>query len=182
MTLHDCNRLPPPAIGCNRPFPSLSASSNAEKTEKRRRGDLATMALDPTDAALTEKIIGAAIEVHREFGCGLKEEAYEAALCWELAQRGLKFERQAPCPVIYKGMVLSDFDEHPKRIDILVENRIVVELKAVSRNDPVFAAQCLTYLKMRHLRTGLVLNFGFPVLKDGITHVVNPSALPRPSH
>ena len=122
---------------------------------------------------LTEKIIGAAIEVHREFGCGLKEDAYEAALCWELKQLGLRVKRQVPCPVIYKGVVLSEEDDHPKRIDILVEDRIVVELKAVPRNDSVFAAQCLTYLKMLNLEVGLVLNFGFPTLKQGIRHVLN---------
>ena len=128
---------------------------------------------------LTEQIIGAAIEVHREFGCGLKEEAYEAALCWELKQRGLKVERQVPCPVVYKGVVLSENDEHPKRIDLLVEGQVVVELKALSRNDPVFAAQCLTYLKMKKLEVGLVLNFGFPTLKEGVRHVIN--SISRPS-
>ena len=128
---------------------------------------------------LTEQIIGAAIEVHREFGCGLKEEAYEAALCWELKQRGLKVERQVPCPVVYKGVVLSENDEHPKRIDLLVEDQVVVELKALSRNDPVFAAQCLTYLKMKKLEVGLVLNFGFPTLKEGVRHVIN--SISRPS-
>ena len=127
------------------------------------------------ESELTDQIIGAAIEVHREFGCGLKEDAYEAALCWELRQRGLKVVRQVPCPVIYKGIVLSEEDEHPKRIDLLVEDRVVVEMKAVARNDPVFAAQCLTYLKMLNLQAGLVLNFGFPTLKEGIRHVANTS-------
>ena len=125
------------------------------------------------ESELTERIIGAAIEVHREMGCGLKEEAYEAALCWELRQQGLEVARQVPCPVVYKGIVLSEGDEHPKRIDLLVEGRVVVELKAVSRNDPVFAAQCLTYLRMKGLGVGLVLNFGFPTLKEGVRHVVN---------
>ena len=122
---------------------------------------------------MTKVIIASAIEVHREFGCGLKEEAYEAALAWELGQHGLKVERQVPCPVVYKGMVLCERDEHPKRIDMIVEDKVVVELKAVSRDEPVFAAQCLTYLKMMNLQVGLVLNFGFPTLKEGIRHVLN---------
>ena len=168
---------------------------NAEEAENGRSGDedlsrppllhssvssALGNAFNGDDAELTRKIIGAAIEVHREFGCGLKEDAYEAALSWELRNAGLNAARQVPCPVIYKGMVLSERDEHAKRIDILVEDRVVVELKAVSRKEPVFAAQCLTYLKMMNLRTGLVLNFGFPTLKEGITHVVNPSAKPPP--
>lgn len=128
---------------------------------------------------LTERIIGAVIEVHRELSCGLKEEAYEAALCWELQQRGLKVERQVPCPVVYKGIVLSDTDEHPKRIDLLVEGRIVVELKAVPRTDSIFFSQCLTYLKMLNLEVGLVLNFGYPTLKEGIRHVLNTPPLKR---
>lgn len=139
------------------------------------------MALSENQRQLTDKIIGAAIEVHRELGCGLKEEAYEAALAWELRQRGLAVERQVPCPVVYKGIVLCEHDEHPKRIDLLVENSIVVELKAVSRNDPVFAAQCLTYLKMKNLQVGLVLNFGFPTLKEGIRHVLNDRPRPAPA-
>ena len=128
---------------------------------------------DLKESALTEQIIGSAIEVHRELGCGLKEEVYEAALCWELQQRGLKVLRQVPCPVVYKGMILSERDEHPKRIDLLVEDKVVVELKAVSRSEPVFKAQCLTYLRMMNLEVGLVLNFGFKTMKEGIGHVVN---------
>ena len=128
---------------------------------------------DGPDSELTGKIIGCAIEVHRHFGCGLKEEAYEIALCWELRQLDLKVERQKACPVIYKGMDLSQENERPRRIDILVEDRIVVECKALPSNDYVFKAQCLTYLKMLNLRVGLVLNFGLPTLKAGIQHVIN---------
>ena len=131
---------------------------------------------------LTERIIGAAIEVHRELGCGLKEEAYEAALRRELQQRGLRAERQVPCPVVYKGVVLSEADEHPKRIDLLVEGRIVVELKAVPRTDSLFLSQCLTYLKMLNLEVGLVLNFGCPTLKEGIRHVLNTQSPKRIQH
>ena len=125
---------------------------------------------------LTSKIINAAIEVHSEFGCGLKEEAYEAVLAWELSQRGHKVLRQVPCPVIYKGKVFCQDDEHPKRIDILVDDKIIMELKAVCTKHPVFAAQCRTYLRMLDLPTGLVLNFGFPSMREGIEHVSNPRA------
>ena len=127
---------------------------------------------------LTGEIINAAIEVHTELGCGLKEEAYEAALAWELTQRGHKVLRQVPCPVVYKGNVFCQDDEHPKRIDLLVDDKIVVELKAVCTRHPVFAAQCRTYLRMLALPAGLVLNFGFPSLRDGIEHVSNPKATP----
>ncbi|MBR1870245.1 MAG: GxxExxY protein [Kiritimatiellae bacterium] len=127
-------------------------------------------------ADLTGKIINAAIEVHTELGCGLKEDAYEAALAWELAHRGHKVLRQVPCPVIYKGNVFCQGDEHPKRIDLLVDDKVVVELKAVCSKHPVFAAQCRTYLRMLNLPAGLVLNFGFPSLKEGIEHVANPKA------
>ncbi|MBR4612378.1 MAG: GxxExxY protein [Kiritimatiellae bacterium] len=139
------------------------------------------MEFQGNQSELTKTIIAAAIEVHREFGCGLKEEAYEAALAWELGQRGLKVERQVPCPVVYKGIVLCEHDEHPKRIDMVVEGKVVVELKAVSRDEPVFAAQCLTYLKMKKLQVGLVLNFGFPTLKEGIRHVLNDRVSVAPS-
>jgi iron complex transport system substrate-binding protein len=133
---------------------------------------------------LTEKIISAAIDVHRELGCGLKEEAYEAVLAWELGQRGFKVERQVPCSVVYKGHVFCQNDEHPKRIDLLVEDKIVVEIKALPIKHPVFAYQCRTYLYMMNLPVGLVLNFGFPTLKEGLEHVdnfkaSNPPNLPR---
>ena len=127
-------------------------------------------------ADLTGKIINAAIEVHNELGCGLKEEAYEAALEWELAHRGHKVLRQVACPVIYKGNVFCLDDEHPKRVDLLVDDKVVVELKAVCSKQSVFAAQCRTYLRMLNLPVGLVLNFGFPTLKEGIEHVSNSKA------
>lgn len=140
------------------------------------RGEIDTMAAvgyNGPEKELTGTIIKCAIEVHRHFGCGLKEEAYEIALCWELRQLGLKIERQKACPVIYKGIDLSHENERPRRIDILVEDRIVVECKALPSNEYIFKAQCLTYLKMLKLRVGLVLNFGLPTLKAGIQHVIN---------
>lgn len=125
------------------------------------------------ESELTGRIIECAIEVHRYFGCGLKEDAYESALCWELHQLGLKIERQKPCPVIYKGIDFTRENAYPRRIDILVDDKVVVECKALPTNDYIFKAQCLTYLKMLDLRVGLVLNFGLPTLKAGIQHVIN---------
>ena len=125
---------------------------------------------------LTDKIIGLAIEVHKEYGGpGLKESAYEAALEWELKQHGIKVLRQQPVPIVYKGHRFEQNDETPKRYDLLVDDRVVVECKAVSKvsRDEAFRAQCKTYLKMLGLRVGLVLNFGRPTLKEGIDRVIN---------
>ena len=121
---------------------------------------------------ITERIIGFAIEVHREFGGpGLKESAYESALEWELKNAGMKVVRQKEIPIVYKGHDMSD-PEHPLRIDILVDDLIVVECKAGAYN-PVYAAQCLTYLRLKKLKTGLVINFGLPRLVDGVERVSN---------
>lgn len=127
---------------------------------------------------ITERIIGFAIEVHREFGGpGLKESAYESALEWELKNAGMKVVRQKEIPIVYKGHVFEEDDEHPKRLDLLVEDSVVVECKAVSAKakDEVFRAQCKTYLKMLGLRVGLVINFGRPTIKEGVDRVVNES-------
>ncbi len=131
---------------------------------------------DLPENELTEKIIGLAIEVHKEYGGpGLKESAYEAALEWELKAHGLKVERQKPVPIVYKGNVFESDDEHPKKFDLLVEKRVIVECKAVSKTakDETFRAQCKTYLKMLGLRVGLVLNFGRPTIKEGVDRVIN---------
>jgi len=123
--------------------------------------------------ALTEKIIGAAIEVHRELGGpGLLENVYETAFCKELTIAGLNFKRQSECPIFYKGEEIGD-PSHPLRIDVLVEDAVVVECKAVAQNNPVFAAQCLTYLRLKNLPLGLVINFGLPTLIQGVDRVVN---------
>ena len=160
------------------PTPAFSPEHPNSQQRKQQPGRATVY--DGVHADLTGKIINAAIEVHTELGCGLKEDAYEAALAWELTQRGHKVLRQVPCPVVYKGNVFCQDDEHPKRIDLLVDDRIVVELKAVCTRHPVFAAQCRTYLRMLNLPAGLVLNFGFPSLREGIEHVSNPKATPSP--
>ena len=100
-------------------------------------------------------------------GPGLLESIYEKALCHEFKLNNIKFVNQLVVPIIYKGVTLG---EH--RIDILVENEIVVELKAVDRFDPVFAAQLLSYLRLTKKKLGLLINFNVPVLKDGIKRII----------
>ncbi|MEW6251849.1 MAG: GxxExxY protein [Planctomycetota bacterium] len=118
---------------------------------------------------LSGKVIGLAIEVHRHLGPGLLESADEQCLCWELAHAGLTFRRQAEIPVVYKQMPL----DLGFWADVIVEGTLLVELKAVEAILPVHKAQLLTYLKLSGLKTGLLLNFNTPALKDGIIRMVN---------
>jgi len=113
---------------------------------------------------ITEKVIGAAIEVHKVLGPGLLESAYEECLCHELKLRRTNFVRQHPLPVQYKGVNL----DCGYRIDILVENFVLVELKAVEQFHPIHEAQLITYLRLGGWTAGLLINFNVPVLKDGI--------------
>jgi len=117
---------------------------------------------------LTHKIIGAAIEVHRQLGPGLLESAYEECLARDLSLRGLSFERQKPIPVIYKGVKL----ECGYRIDLLVEHQIVLELKAIDQIAAIHEAVVLTYLKLSGITVGLLINFHVAVLKDGIRRYI----------
>src|SRR5262245_30722082 len=117
---------------------------------------------------LTEKVIGAAIEVHRILGPGLLESIYQRALCHELDLRGIQYSPQHRVPVSYKGIDLGD----DLFMDILVEDRVVVELKAIERLEPVHEAQLLTYLKLSRRHLGLLLNFNVRLLKDGIKRMV----------
>ena len=116
---------------------------------------------------MTEKIIGCAIEVHRNLGPGLLESIYERALCCEFNICGIQYESQVIVPVVYKGNNLGEC-----RLDLLVEKEIILELKAVERMEPVFKAQLLSYLKMTGKRLGLLMNFNVPFLKDGVTRVI----------
>ena len=118
---------------------------------------------------ITEKVIGASIEVHKGLGPGLLESAYERCLCYELSLAGLKFERQVPLPLVYKDVKL----ESGYIMDLVVEDLLVVELKAVERLMPINEAQLLSYLKLAEKRIGLLLNFHVPVLKDGIKRIRN---------
>jgi GxxExxY protein len=113
---------------------------------------------------LTERIIGLAIEVHRTVGPGLLESVYEAGMCFELKQAGIPFRRQVNIPVVYKGTSISlGF-----RADILVADSVILEIKGVSAFIPAHEAQILTYLRMSHIRVGLLLNFHASRLKDGL--------------
>jgi GxxExxY protein len=118
---------------------------------------------------VTETVIGAAISVHKELGPGLLESAYEACLVYELAERKLKIERQKGLPVVYRGAHL----DCGYRIDLLVENQVAVEIKAVERLEPIHEAQLLSYLKLSGCEVGLLINFNVKVLKAGIRRFVN---------
>jgi len=117
---------------------------------------------------LTGKVIGLAIEVHRNLGPGLLESAYEECLCWELKQAGLSVQRQIALPVVYKDVKL----DVGYRVDVIVENRLILELKTVEKLLSIHEAQLLTYLRLTGLKTGLLINFNTAVLKDGIKRLV----------
>ena len=118
---------------------------------------------------ITETIIGAAIAVHRELGPGLLASAYEACLVYELIQRGLAIQQQKVLPVNYRGVKV----DCGYRIDLLVEDKVIVELKAVERLEPIHEAQRLSYLKLSGYRVGLLINFNVKVHKQGIKRLVN---------
>jgi GxxExxY protein len=128
---------------------------------------------------ITEQIIGACIEIHRQLGPGLLESVYEECLCHELSVRGIRFERQKPLPIRYKTVLL----DCGHRLDLVVEGMIIVELKTVEQLLPIHEAQLLTYLKLSSLTLGLLINFNVPVLKNGIKRIANnfkdSSASPR---
>lgn len=118
---------------------------------------------------LTEKIIGACIEVHRQLGPGLLEAVYEECVCKELKYAGIQHERQAKLPLYYKGDLL----EVGYRMDLVVDESVVIEIKAVEHILPVHEAQLITYLKLSKMTVGLLINFNVPLLKDGIKRLVN---------
>jgi GxxExxY protein len=126
--------------------------------------------------ALTSRVIGRAIEVHRELGPGLVESLYETCLCDELADAGLVFARQRQLPVIYKGRTLSGHYQ----LDIVVDNALVLEVKAAQQVHSVHAAQLLTYLRIGDFPLGLLMNFNTALMKNGITRLLNPAASSRP--
>lgn len=118
---------------------------------------------------LTDKIISASIEVHKSLGPGLLESAYQECLFFELKSRGLKVVKELPCPIVYKGVKL----DHGYRIDLLVENKVVIELKTVECFTDVHTAQILTYLKLGNYPIGLLINFHTKLLKNGIRRFIN---------
>jgi len=118
---------------------------------------------------LTGKVIGAAIEVHKILGPGLLESAYEECLCRELQLSKFSYERQKSLPVEYKGVML----DCGYRLDLVVEGKLIVELKSCDTLQPIHEAQLLTYLKLTNIKVGLLINFNVPVLKDGIKRMAN---------
>lgn len=122
------------------------------------------MKFDP----LSSKVIGAALEVHRTLGPGLLESVYEQALAYELISAGLKVQSQVPIPVTYKEVKL----DCGFRLDLVINSELIVELKSVESIQPIHEAQLLTYLKLSHLKTGLLINFNVSLLKEGIKRMV----------
>ena len=118
---------------------------------------------------ITEAVIGAAVDIHRTLGPGLLESAYEACLVFELVEHGLKIEQQKPLPVVYRGVKL----DCGYRLDILIEESVIVEVKSIDQIAPVHKAQLLSYLKLSGCKVGLLINFNVKVLKDGIVRMVN---------
>ena len=127
------------------------------------------VAIECQENDISGKIIGVAIEVHRKLGPGLLESAYEECLCCEMALRGIKFERQVPLPLNYKGVDL----DCGYRLDLLVEDKVIVELKSIEALEPIHDAQLLTYLRLRNAWLGLIINFNVMMLKDGVRRLVN---------
>jgi GxxExxY protein len=120
------------------------------------------------ESELTNRIIEAAIEVHRNLGPGLIESVYETCLCHELTERMFQFERQKEINLTYKGISLDSIC----RLDLVVEGKVILELKSVDQLHPVHEAQLLTYLKLSGIKTGLLMNFNCRLLKDGIRRFV----------
>jgi len=122
-----------------------------------------------TDNELTYEIRGAIFDVYNELGPGLLESVYEEALAFELKERGLKVERQVEVPIRYKGNELKT----PLRLDLLIENQVIVELKSVEEMKPVFAKQLLTYSRLLNKRVGLLVNFSSNNIREGIRRIAN---------
>lgn len=118
--------------------------------------------------ALSNRVIGAAIEVHRVLGPGLLESMYESALCIELELQGIAFQRQVQLPVMYKGHTI----EAVYRVDLVIDSQIVLEIKAVDRLVEIHDAQLLTYMRLLRLPLGIIINFNVPLLRDGIRRKV----------
>jgi GxxExxY protein len=141
-----------------------------EKDMKSRDSRNRSDAISPELDALTEAIIAALIEVHRELGPGLAEKLYESAVCHEFDLRGIPYERQVRVPVCYKGKLIGE-----TIIDLVVAKKVVLELKACESLNPVHRAQTACYLHLLNLRVGLLVNFNVAILVDGIKRVVVPA-------
>ena len=122
-----------------------------------------------TENEISKKIIGCAIEVHKQLGPGLLESAYQECLLYELKHAGLKVRKEKPMPIVYKEVKL----DHGYRIDLLVEEKVVIEIKTVEAFTDVHTAQVLTYLRLGDYKLGLLLNFHVAMLKRGIKRIIN---------
>ncbi len=118
---------------------------------------------------LSKNVIGLTIEVHKNLGPGLLEKTYEECLCLELEESGFNYKKQVVLPITYKGKIIND----AYRIDILVEDALIIELKTVQTLEKIHKSQLLTYLKLSDKKLGLLINFNVPLLKEGIVRVVN---------
>lgn len=118
---------------------------------------------------ITETIIGVAINIHRALGPGLLESAYEVCMVYDLVKEGLKVEQQKPLPIVYRGVKLGC----GYRLDLMIENEVIVEIKSVEKLLPIHQAQLMSYLKLSDCRVGLLINFNVKILKNGIKRVVN---------
>jgi len=127
-----------------------------------------TMTTQQRSNELSKKIIGSAIEVHKILGPGLLESAYEECLCYELAACNLHVKRQVPLPIVYKGVTL----DCGFRLDLVVENSVIIELKSIEKLEPIHEAQLLTYLKLSNTWLGLLINFNVPLLRQGLKRLV----------
>jgi GxxExxY protein len=124
--------------------------------------------LSEAEETIAKKIVDAAYAVHKALGPGLLEKVYEACFCHELAKRGLKYLRQVDLPIVYDGMTFNE----GLRMDVLVEDLVICELKAVDEMNPVWEAQLLSHLKLTEKRLGFLINFNVPLIKSGIKRMI----------
>jgi GxxExxY protein len=149
---------------------NINVWQTEQNAEAQRRGGTEIIDENLIENRITDRIIAAAIEVHKTLGApGLLESIYEDALAYELELRKIPFKRQLAIPVLYKNVPIKD----ALRLDLLVQDRIIIEVKATEKLFEVHSAQVLTYLRLTHRKLGLVLNFGQPRLRDGISRIIN---------
>jgi GxxExxY protein len=139
-----------------------------QDTKARRKRDMKFKTLSRREESIAEKIVDAAFRVHKVLGPGLLERVYEVCFCHELSRRSLNSQRQVDLPIQYDGMI---FDEG-LRLDVLVEDLIICELKAVDQMNPVWEAQILSHLRLTGKRLGFLINFNVPLLKTGIKRII----------
>ena len=126
------------------------------------------ISLSEEEEAIAEKIVDAAYNVHKNLGPGLLEKIYATCFCHELAKRGVQYRRQVDLSIVYDHLILDE----ALRLDVLVEQKVICELKAVDTLNPVWKAQVLTHLKLTNLRLGFLINFNVPLIKDGIKRII----------